>query len=90
LRGVIRVKLGVRSWWETTRADGRVSAYGFECGHVETYGDWLYNNGVRLYREHGTYHVRGCVSSTGRVWETFAHVADARRFARTFGAWQRP
>ena len=87
LRGVIRVKLGVRPWNTPNRADGRVSAYGFMCGYVEVYGDWLADDGVRLYAEPDHYAVRGMANGV-RVWETFERVADARRFARTFGPWR--
>jgi hypothetical protein len=71
---------------ETNRPDGRLTGYGFACGYGEEYGDWLHGDGVRLFRlSGGGYEVRG-----GPTWETFHLLAEARRFARTFGPFTLP
>ena len=69
--------------------DGSCSPYAFICGYLDTYGDWLNGNGVRLYAD-GCYHVKGGgIGDRGaNVWETFHYLKDARRFAREFGTLQ--
>lgn len=68
--------------------DGTLTQYSFNCGYVEYYGDWLHNNGVRLYAD-GCYHVRG-IKNDERIWEVFEYVKDARKFARQFGKLVKP
>ena len=54
---------------------GRVSAYGFACGYVET------RRGFTLSMQHGTYHLRGINPNTNKsVWEVFRTLKDARYF----------
>jgi len=51
------------------RADGKLTAYSFACGYVETMGD-----GWKLYRD-GCYHLR----RSNKEWLTFATVNEARK-----------
>lgn len=55
---------------------GRVSEYGMSCGYVEAFEN---DHGrVRLYREHGCYHVRGVLFSE-RVVESGPSLVEARK-----------
>lgn len=61
---------------------GKLTPYGLSCGYVE-----LFEIGgvtIRLWLEHGTYHVRGHNHTTGQrlYWEAFPgnNLTEARRF----------
>lgn len=59
---------------------GRITSYGFACGYVESreLDDGLYN--IRLWGEHGLYHVRMHHSYNGRIfWDTFHTLTEARK-----------
>lgn len=65
---------------------GRVTSYGFACGYFEAHraGGII----VRLWREHGTYHVRAHdFADHGRLaWASFPTLAAARRAFRAMAA----
>lgn len=57
--------------------DGKLTAYAFACGYVESLG------GFTLYREHGIYHVRGFGGSAVRHWLTVRTLSKARKTLKT-------
>lgn len=67
---------------------GLVSAYGFACGYVEQAE--IGETRIRLWQEHGSYHVRAHehgFGGHGRLfWDSFSTLSEARkRFARAAG-----
>ena len=77
--------------------NGDVSAYGFKCGHVQTFeesADHLpRNHEVELYQEHEVYHVRLLMgdryafpwdSSERKQWKSFGTLKEARKQYRDF------
>lgn len=58
---------------------GRVTAYGFACGHLER------RDGFTLYREHGVYHVKGFDATGKHYWETARTVTEARKLLQRIG-----
>lgn len=58
-------------------SSGRISAYGFACGYLESKP--LSNGVVRLYQEHGTFHVKFVVDSHVFRWEVFNNLQKARK-----------
>lgn len=57
---------------------GSLSAYGFACGYVERFGEF-----VTLSEQHGTYHVK-CYPKyqEGYIWSSHDTLTEARRAAR--------
>jgi hypothetical protein len=58
----------------------RLTPYGFACGYVESreFDGGLYS--IRLWREHGCYHVRMHHKHNGRVfWDSYRTLTDARK-----------
>jgi len=64
---------------EIRTAAGRISAYGFACGYVESVYHGRVN--VCLWSEHGTYHVRAHDHENKRrvFWDSFRLLSDARK-----------
>lgn len=59
---------------------GRLTAYAFACGYVES------DEPAKLWREHGVYHVNGINPVTGvRFWESYRTLTEARKGLRTLG-----
>lgn len=65
---------------------GRVSAYGFACGYIETIENG--DKHATIWMEHGVYHVRWKLDDgeiyrywtrEGNGWATFDTLADARK-----------
>lgn len=57
---------------------GRLTAYALACGYIESRE--VAGVSIKLWREHGTFHVRGHhVAECRRVfWDSFATLAPAR------------
>jgi hypothetical protein len=58
----------------------RLTAYAFACGYVESrdLDNGLCN--IRLWSEHGTYHVRMHHKYNGRIfWDSFRTLTEARK-----------
>jgi hypothetical protein len=53
---------------ETTKANGELTAYGLACGYVQRHGE------ITLTKD-GVYQVK----DGGGYWESYQHLADARR-----------
>ena len=71
----------------THTKEGRLTAYAFACGHVETFGE------VTIEGQHGAYHVRrSCSHRLGSRWLSFDSIREARLVARdwTIQAWDLP
>jgi hypothetical protein len=58
---------------------GNLTAYAFACGYVQS-KSWA-RISVRLWREHGAYHVRANDTETrARIfWDSFATLTQARK-----------
>ena len=58
----------------TIDSRGRLSAYALACGYIEQRGN------VKLWHEHGCYHVRLWVRETGqRDWRSMRTLTEARK-----------
>jgi hypothetical protein len=61
-------------------ANGRLTAYAFACGYLETDGPF------KLYREHGVYHVVGFAPIGGaRIWRSARTLREGRETLRDVG-----
>lgn len=59
---------------------GRLTDYGLSCGYVEfrELDGGLYT--IRLWKEHGAYHVRMHHKYNGRIfWDVFSTLTEARK-----------
>lgn len=57
---------------ELLTKSGKLTAYAFACGYLETIGEW------RLYKD-GVYHLQ---KLDGSQWLTFATLTEARKYQR--------
>jgi hypothetical protein len=65
---------------ELKTKSGKLTAYGFACGYVESrdLDGGLYS--IRLWQEHGVYHVRMHHKYNGRIfWDSFSTLTEARK-----------
>ncbi len=61
------------------RKDGKLTAYGFACGYME-YREFNDGHSIRLWQEHGVYHVRMHHKYNGRIfWDSFRTLTEARK-----------
>lgn len=75
----------------THTKQGRLTAYGFACGYVESkiiagpyFGYWDEQDKVELYQEGSVYHVKRYSKGARQAWETFESLAPARKFYDSF------
>ena len=57
--------------------NGQLNGYAFACGYIEPW-----ENGLNLSLD-CIYHVKGYINNV-RIWETFQHIGDARRYLKSF------